>query len=169
MMLPAIENRFSVRKYKDGDISGAQMRALLEAAMLAPSACNSRPWRFISITNRDKLAEIANAHPHGKMLNAATAAIIVIATPDVQSGISEGFWPQDCAAATQNILIQAAAMGLGSCWCGIYPKEPILAALRPILDISTNEIPFSVIAIGHIDEDPKKRGFYDEEKVVFWD
>jgi nitroreductase len=133
--------------------------------MSAPSACNSRPWEFIAITKRETLDEIARVHPYAKMCKTATAAIIVVATP--KTGMAEGYFPQDCGAATQNILLEAVSMGLGACWCGVYPKEERIASIRELFKIPKKKIPFNVIAIGKPDESPDKRGFFEEKKVTF--
>jgi len=165
-MNPSIENRRSVRKYKSGiPVTKAHLKQLLEAAMLSPSACNTRPWEFIAVTKRETLNEIARVHPYAKMCETAAAAIIVVAIP--QEGMSAGFFPQDCAAATQNILLEAVSLGLGACWCGVYPKDALIDFIRKLFNIKEPKIPFNVIAIGTPDEEPKKRGFYDEAKVTF--
>ena len=161
-----IEKRHSIRKYRgDKSVTKEQLKLLLEAAMFAPSACNSRPWEFIAITKREILDEIARIHPFAAMCATATAAIVVTAIP--QEGKPEGYFPQDCAAATQNILLEAAAMGLGSCWCGVYPKTDRIAEIRALLRIPEPKIPFNVIALGTPDETPVSRGFFDESKVTY--
>jgi len=165
-MNEAIEKRRSIRKYKKGiPVSREQLKGLLEAAMLAPSACNSRPWEFIAVTGRDNLNELARIHPYAGMCETAGAAIIVVAIP--QSGNPAGFFPQDCAAATENILLEAASMGLGTCWCGVYPKEKLIAAIRKKYNIPEEKIPFNVIAVGTPNESPKRRGFFDKSKVTY--
>jgi len=163
-----IEKRRSVRKFKpDEPVTKEMLNQLLEAAMLAPSACNSRPWEFIAVTKRETLDEIARIHPYAAMCKTATAAIIVVAVP--QDGRPEGYFPQDCAAATQNILLEAVSMGLGTCWCGVYPKDERVSAIRALFKIEEPKIPFNVIAIGTPDEAPKKRGFFEESKVKYVD
>ena len=132
---------------------------------MAPSAWNSRPWEFIAITKREILDEIAKIHPQGRMCKTATAAIAIVAVP--QSGKVEGFYPQDCAAAAQNILLEAVSIGLGACWCGIYPKEERLPDFCRLLDIKEPKIPFCVIALGAPDESPEPRGFFDESRVSY--
>lgn len=165
-----ISSRRSIRKYKEGaEVSKEQINALLEAAMLAPSACNSRPWEFIVVSNRDILNKVATAHPHAKMMSTASIAIVVCALPEVQQGIPSGFYPQDCGAATQNILLQATEIGLGTCWCGVYPKDQVIANMREIFNLPENIIPFSIIAVGVPDEEPKQRGLYEESKVKYID
>ena len=164
----AIQKRRSIRKFKAGaEVTDAQVKLLLEAAMLSPSACNSRPWRFVVITNRDLLDKLAECHRFAKMLNTASAAIVMVALADEQyeNEVARGFYPQDCGAATQNILLQAVEMGLGTCWCGVYPKEHIVASVREILSLPDDEVPMCIIAVGQPDQSPDARGFYEEEKV----
>jgi nitroreductase len=168
MTLEIIKNRRSIRKYKPTPVSDEQIHAMLEAAMLSPSACNTRPWRFVVITKREKLDALAEIHPYAKMLKTAPLCIAIIALPKTQEredGLPEGFYPQDCGAATLSILLQAEAMGLGSCWCGVYPKDGTQQAVAKELAVPADEIPFCLIAVGEKDEDPKPRGKYEEERV----
>ena len=161
-----IQERRSIRKFQtDSPVTKEQLKELLEAAMLAPSACNSRPWEFIAVTKRETLDEIARVHPFAKMCETATAAIIIVAVP--QTGRPQGFFPQDCAAATQNLLLKAVSMGLGACWCGVHPREERLASISEIFKIKEPKIPFCVIAIGTPDEAPNRRGFFDESRVTY--
>jgi nitroreductase len=166
MIIKAIKDRKSIRNYvPNANVSEAQIKELLEAAMLAPSACNSRPWEFIVVQNREKLEAITKIHPYTQMLTTASCAIVVCADLNLQSGVSEGFYPQDCGAATQNILLQAAELGLGTCWCGIYPKEDKVRMFRSLFELSGNVVPFCVIAVGVPAEEIGSRGFYEETKV----
>jgi len=163
-----IEKRQSIRQFrKDKPVTREQLDQMLTAAMNAPSACNSRPWEFIAVTKRETLDEIVKVHPFAGMCATATAAIIVVAVP--QTGNPVGYFPQDCAAATQNILLEAVSMGLGCCWCGVYPREERIASIRGLFKIEEPKIPFNVIAIGTPDETPMRRGFFDETRVTYID
>jgi len=163
----AIRARRSIRKFvKGAEVSDEQLKALLEAAMVSPSACNTRPWEFIVVKDRAKLDAIREIHPYTGMLETASLAIVVVALPETQvKPIDAGYYPQDCGACTENILIEAVAQGLGACWCGVYPKEDRIAEIRQVLGIS--EMPFCVIAVGVPDEAPEPRGAYDEGKVRY--
>ncbi|MDR2932651.1 MAG: nitroreductase family protein [Oscillospiraceae bacterium] len=165
----AIQARRSIRRFKKGaDITQEQIETMLKAAMMAPSACNTRPWQFIVIKDRAKLDAIASVHPYAKMLGDASLAIVVCALPSVQEGIAEGYFPEDCGACTQNILLAATELGLGSCWCGVYPKEARIDEMREILGIEDRDIvPFNVIVLGVADEAPQARGFFEESKVRY--
>jgi len=166
MIIKAIRDRKSIRNYiPKASVSEEQIKELLEAAMLAPSACNSRPWTFIVVQKREKLEKITKIHPYTQMLTTASCAIIVCADLNLQRGVSEGFFPQDCGAATQNILLQAAELGLGTCWCGIYPKEDKIREFQSLFDLLDNIVPFCVIAVGVPAEEKGGRGFYEEGKV----
>ena len=161
-----IEKRRSIRKFKsDKPVTKEQLKRLLEAAMLAPSASNSRPWEFIAVTKREILDEIVRIHPYARMCATAAAAIIVVAIP--QTGRSVDYYPQDCGAAAQNILLEAVSMGLGTCWCGVYPIEERMTAFSKLFNISEPKIPFCVIAVGTPDEAPNRRGFFEESKVTY--
>ena len=98
----AIRARRSVRKYKAGAaVPPEHVKLMLEAAMMAPSAVNSRPWEFYVVERRETLDLLMQAHPACKMLETATLAIAVCGRPDLQPG--RGFWPQDCGAAVENL------------------------------------------------------------------
>lgn len=169
-VLEAIRNRRSIRKFIPGaTVTDEQIKNMLEAAMLAPSACNTRPWDFAVIKDRQILDKIRNTHPYTGMLATASLAIVVFALPETQEnimdGLARGYFPQDCGAVTQNILLTAVAEGLGACWCGVFPKENRIAEMREIL--CTEKLPFCVIAIGVPDEMPNPRGKYEDAKVTF--
>lgn len=163
----AIQERRSVRKFRaDMPVTRQQLDKLLEAAMLAPSANNKRPWEFIAITNRDILDEIARVHSSAKMCKTAAAAIVVVALP---RGNSEEYFPQDCGAATQNILLEAVNLGLGTCWCGVYPNEGRIKTMSELLNIPSPKIPFNVIALGVPDETPKQLGRFESSKISYFE
>jgi nitroreductase len=159
----AIRARRSVRKFKEGvELSQAQIDSLLEAAMMAPSARNLRPWEFVVVQNRGTMEELRKAHPFSSMLKSASLAIVLCALP---AGEEYGFFQQDCGAAAENLLLQAVDLGLAACWCGVYPKEERVVPIRKILGVDS--LPVALIAIGAADEEPVARGFYDKSKVRY--
>lgn len=162
--LETIRSRRSIRKYQAGAaVPKEDLKQILEAAMMAPSACNTRPWEFAVVENRDLLDAIMKVHPYVSMLRTASLAIIVCAKPEVQEGICPGYFPQDCGAATQNILLSAKALGYGTCWCGVYPNEERVKVVKEIIGVDST--PFAVVALGVADEEPAARGYYDESRV----
>lgn len=164
--IETIKSRRSIRKYKENvKIPREHITQLLEAAMMAPSACNTRPWEFIVVENRDIMEQIMQVMPYTKMLQTASAAIIVCGRPELQEDICPGYWPQDCGAAAQNILLAATELGYGTCWCGCYPVMERVEGMQKLLDVTC--VPMAVVALGEADEAPAARGFYDETRVKY--
>jgi nitroreductase len=160
----AIRLRRSIRKFVPGaEIPGEHVQLMLEAAMTAPSACNTRPWDFTVVRSPELRERIAKVHPYARMVAKASLAVVVGARPDLlPRGMAE-FWPQDCAAATENLLLQAVALGYGAVWCGVYPQKKRMDSIREI--IGGESVPFNVIAVGVPDEAPAARGYYDPARV----
>jgi nitroreductase len=142
-------------------VSEQDVKTLLEAAMAAPSASNLKPWHFVILTDRQTLNDLAESHPHGKMLTEATLCIAVCG----DMTISERYWVQDCSAATENLLLAAAALGLGAVWLGVYPREERVAVVREVLGIPQAVVPLNLISIGYPAESKKPRTQFDDTRV----
>mgnify|MGYP005839925173 CR=1 FL=1 len=160
-MLETIFARRSIRKYTGEPVAEEQIKQLLEAAMAAPSANNSRPWHFVVVQDREQLRRLAEAHPYGGMQAQAAMSVAVCADPSR----SPHYWVQDCSAATQNLLLAATALGLGSVWLGVYPYRPYAAALREILGVPEGYEILCLVAIGHPAETKPPRTQYDPARV----
>lgn len=161
----AIRARRSIRKFKPGaSIPRADVESMLEAAMMAPSARNLRPWEFFVVENPELKAQLRAAHPFASMLDTASLAIVVCGRPEDQKGAAEGYWPLDCGAAVENLLLQAVDLGYGACWCGCWPS-PRVSKLQELLN--TRSVPAALIAVGVPDEAPAPRGFYQADKVTW--
>ncbi len=156
-----IFSRRSVREYQPQPVLEPEVTALLEAGMAAPSASNRKPWHFIVITNQELLNRIADIHPHAQMLRQAPLAIAVCG----DTGISPHFWVQDCSAATENILIAAAILGLGAVWLGVHPRTEREEALKKLLGVPPGVGLLCLIAIGWPKTPPKPRTQFDINRV----
>ena len=121
--------------------------------MAAPSASNRKPWHFVVVAERETLSALAEAHRYAKMLNEAPLCIVPCGDP----AISDSYWVQDVAAATENILLAATGLGLGAVWCGVHPREERVTAVRRILGLPEGIGPFALIAIGHPAEEKEPR------------
>jgi nitroreductase len=161
--IDGILTRRSIRKYTKKSIPDEVIKELLEAGVSAPSAGNQQPWQFIIIDNREVLDEASQVLPNGKLLKDANKAILVCG--DLNLETHKGYWPIDCSAATQNILLAAHAKGLGACWLGIYPREERVENLKKLFKTPEHIIPFSVISLGFPDEESKKVDRYDDSKI----
>lgn len=158
--LAAIFSRRSIRVYTDEPVSEADLRSLLEAGMAAPSGSNRKPWHFVAVTDRETLLALAEAHPYGKMVARAGAAIAVCGDPGAST-----WWVQDCSAATENILVAAAALGLGAVWIGCHGHAEREQAIRGVLGIPDSIGVLSLLSIGHPAEEKEARTQYDPNRV----
>lgn len=148
--LSSILSRTSIRQYSDLPIPPAQKQAILAAAMSAPSGVNAQPWEFILIDDPQILAQLADALPYAKMAAKAPMAIITCGnSKKFLPGQDSTLWQQDLAAASENILLAAHALGLGAVWTCLFPHTDRIEAARKILNIPANIIPFNLIPIGH--------------------
>ena len=163
----AIRARRSIRKYQpDVAIPRAHINQMLEAAMCAPSAINARPWEFVVVENAEMRKTMTTLQPYCYALPEASVAIVVCGLPHAwPDAPAEGYWPQDCGAATENLLLEAANLGYGTCWCGLYPNMQYAEAFQALLGVSST--PVALVIVGQAAETPKQRGFYEEAKVKY--
>lgn len=159
----SIFERRSIRRFTNQEISEGSLKKILTAAMCSPSACNSQPWQYIIVKDRNTLNDIMEVHPYTGMLNTANMAIIVCGEP--QEGMPKPYWAQDCAASTQNILLEAKELGIGSCWCGVYPYNERIDPIRKLFKIPDGIYPFCVIALGYPAEEKPPNNRYIEDKI----
>ena len=159
--LEAIFTRRSIRAYTSEPVSEEDLKVILEAAMNAPSASNRQPWHFIVVDDRSKLDAIMEVHPYSKMLAQAPLAIVVCG----DTKVSSSYWQQDCSAATENLLLAARALGLGTVWLGVYPREDRVNGISRIFQLPAHVKPLAVVAVGHPAEEKGRVDRWQEERV----
>lgn len=163
--LDFIFSRRSTRKYQDKEVPEEMITDLLEAAMAAPSAVAKDPWHFIVVSSRETLNKITDILPNGKMLREAPVAFIVCGDITKAHLQEESYMLQDLSAAVENILLAANALGLGSCWLGVHPREDRITGIRQLFALPDNIIPMCGIALGWPAEQSESRTRYKEERV----
>ena len=168
-VLHNILQRKSVRAYTDRAVSHEQLDTLIRAAMAAPTGRDMRPWHFIVLEGRHQLSPLAEQLPYAKMLAEAQAAVVVcgdMSVTDKEDNPSRN-WTFDCSAATENLRLQAEAMGLGAVWTGVYPYDERIEAVKQALHLPDHLIPLNVIPIGYPKGDPQPKDKYDPAKVEY--
>jgi len=161
--IEAIHTRRSIRKFEDKPVSEEMIEDLLKAAMMAPSARNAQPWHFVIFDEKELLQKVSKINKNAYMAADAPVAILVCGDLDLEK--SSGYWPQDCAAAVENMLLAAHAMGLGAVWTGIHPRPEREKGFRELLDLPANVMPHSMIVIGHPEEPAGRKDRYQRERV----
>ncbi|MFA5766195.1 MAG: nitroreductase family protein [Bacilli bacterium] len=156
--------RRSVRRFKENEINDEMIELLLKSAMAAPSACNMQPWEFFVIKNKEILEQLRKTSRYSDR----TAPLIIIVAGNDKRSLNHrenDFWIQDCSAAIENILLAATELGLGTCWCGLFPMVTPVKRVRKILNLEEHIIPLALIHIGYPNEELEPRTQYDKKRV----
>lgn len=161
-----IFQRTSVRKFSNMEIDIEEVKNLIKAGMQAPSACNSQPWEFLIVTEKEDKIAVSQMSQYAKPAANADKLIITMANLDkLKKTKTEKWFCQDLSACNENILLQATAKGIGAVWLGFYPDEKRVENLRNYFKIPESIIPFSVIALGFPEEEPIPRKNFNPEKI----
>ena len=161
--IECIMTRRSIRRYDGSPVDEATIETILRAAMAAPSAGNQQPWRFVLLTTADSLEAAAATTPYGAMLREAAFGLVICA--DTEGLKHPVMWEQDCAAATQNALLAAHALGLGAVWLGFWPKMERVTPLKEAIGLPGGVQPVTVIAFGYPAEEKPPAERYDPSFV----
>ena len=155
-LLEILRHRRSVRQYVPGEIPEAQLWAVLQAGMLAPSGKALRPWEFIVVRDRKTLDRLTDCRSVAMpMFRGAACAIVVVGDPE-QSDV----WVEDCSAAMAQMHLMADALGLGSCWVQGRLREAAdgrasEAFVRDLLGIPERFRLEAILTLGPIDRHPE--------------
>lgn len=162
-LFEALRTRRSIRKYTEEPVSDDDLHHILDAAMHAPSAVNEQPWHFVIVRDEAGRTALAKTSPYTHM--AAKAPVVIVVCGDINLDKASGMWVQDCAAATENLLLAARGRQIGSVWCGVHPVREREDSIRAILGLPENIIPFCLICLGHTDEPFKEEQRFKEDRV----
>lgn len=163
--ITVIQERKSVRSYTGVRVSKEDIIRILYSAMAAPSAIRMLPWKFIVVTDKEKLKSLANGLPFAKMIVKAGTAIVVCALPGEAAMGSKEFAILDCACASENILLAAEALGLGAVWTAVYPNTELMEFVRKQLNIPQQVIPLNLIPVGYPTGEDNVQNKYDEKNI----
>jgi nitroreductase len=164
-LFEAIHTRRSIRSFTAEPVSEADMETVLRAAMAAPSAGNSQPWHFVVIHDRAILDAIPAIHAHAAMVKGAPVAIAVAAELALEKYPGFGYWTLDCSAAVENLLLAARGLGLGTVWCGIYPRPERMEGLAKLLQFPEGVTAHALVVMGHPAQEFKRIERFNPERI----
>lgn len=163
--LKLVNTRESTRVYLDKKVERENLEKCIEAARLAPSACNSQPWRFIVVDEGNMVESIRKTiyDPLIKMnkfaLEAPAFIVAVFEKPNITSKIGgmikgKDFTILDVGMACEHICLEATEQGLGTCMIGWFKEKEI----KTLLNIPKDKTIALVISIGYPkSESPRKK------------
>ena len=149
-MLDLIRTRRSIRLFEDRPLSSAELLALQEAALRAPTARNARASEFVFVTEREVLQALATSKPGGAFFLGEVVLGVVVCVDETQTDC----WVEDASIAATYLQLQAHAMGLGSTWCHIRNRNhdentTAEAYIQRLLGIPSSQRIVCIIGIGH--------------------
>jgi nitroreductase len=172
-MLALIARRQSDRGYIDKQVEKEKLDRILEAGRIAPSACNSQPWKFIVVSDNDlkeKVAEAASAKALGMntFVNQAPMFIIVVREKaNISSRIGAAVKAKDYSLidigiAAENMCLQAASEGLGTCIMGWFNEKLV----QKLLHIPASKRVELIISVGYSSKEIRDKTRKPHEEVI---
>ena len=162
-VLEVIEKRRSIRKYKPTNISVGDLKDILEAGRLAPSASNQQVWSFIVVQNPEQKKLLVEAA--AKRASIMDAGVIVVALADSALARSSRYSRLDVMIAVENMVLASTSLGYGSCWMGASEEEQI----KKVLGIPEKLSVVVLLSIGVSDESPDPKPRKDFSEIFFQD
>jgi nitroreductase len=162
--LDLVKERFSARKYLSQPVEREKIELCMEAVRLAPSACNSQPWKFIVVDEPELLEKVAH-ETYSKVIafnkfvsNAQAIAVILLEKPkliaQIGGRIKNKEYPLiDIGIAAEHFCLQATELGLGTCMLGWFNEK----ALKEILNIPKSKSIGLLISMGYPDYNNQPR------------
>jgi nitroreductase len=154
----AIKGRKSIRAFKKQDVPEEIVEKLIDAATWAPSAGNIQPWEFVIVRKPAIKKKLAQAALNQTFIEEVPVVIVVCAN-EKRSSMGYDlrgktlYCIQDTAAATQNILLTAYSLGLGTCWIGAFNEDKAKEAVNAPEGVR----PVAIIPMGYPNEAPSQR------------
>ena len=164
-VMEAIRKRYSCRAYQDRPVEQEKLESILEAARLAPSAKNLQDWRFVVVTDKEKKRRLADAASGQMFIADAGAIIAACSNSDYVMRCGQPIGPIDVAIALEHICLQAADLGLATCWIGSFYPEKV----RAVLGIPDNIAVIELMALGYPADKPKGPRREPMDKIVCYD
>ena len=161
--LTAIFTRRSIRRFSPRPIGSAEQYILLRAAFAAPSSENALTKRFIVISDREMLDALPSLHPSAGPARETPLALLICC--DTSASPQTVFWPQDCAASAENVMLAARSLGIGSLWCGIHPVEAREEAFMKAFGLPGMVRPASLLLLGYPLQDFLEEKRYDAHLI----
>lgn len=161
-----MRHRRSVRKYTDEPVPEEALEKILQAALLAPTSMNKRPWEYYVIKDRQILKELSRAKQHGAaLLEGCDTAVAVFADSDLSD-----VWVEDCSIALAYMDLMASSLGVGSCWVQMRNRRDQSGSdaeenVRNALGV---DLPYRIVGILALGMPAEDKAPYDLQSLM-WD
>lgn len=155
--LELVKKRRSIRSYDARPIDRDLLLKCIEAAHLSPSACNAQPWKFIVVDDKNLISEIVDKAFHtiysfNKFIKDAGALIVVVSDKEGfmrkvgKYAKGTNYYLIDIGIACEHLILQAAELGIGSCWIGWFDEKE----LKKVLNVPKRKRIDVIISLGYL-------------------
>ncbi len=162
-----VENRFSVRDYREEPVARETILKVLQAARLAPSACNLQPWHFVVVTQRERREQMRAVYDRDWFVHAPAHVMVCIDTGACWKRGYDGksYGDVDAAIAMDHIILAATEAGLGTCWIAAF--DPVAA--RKVLELPGHIEPVVLTPLGVPAATPPQKKRKGLDSMVRWE
>ncbi len=164
-VLQSIRKRYSCRAYLDEPIEPQILAEIFEAARLAPSAKNLQDWRFVIVTDKETKRQLAKAANDQTFLQQSAAVIVACSNSDYVMSCGQPVGPIDVSIALEHIALQAAELGLATCWIGSFSADKV----RRVLGIPAEIAVIELMPLGYPADDFKPPSRLPIEKITCYE
>ncbi len=144
-VIDAIGKRYSCRAYQDKPVEQEKLDIILEGVRLTPSAKNLQDWRLVLVRGAEKKRRLAQAANNQMFIEKAGVVIVGCSNSREVMRCGQAVGPIDVAIALEHVCLQAAELGLATCWIGSFYPEKV----RPILGIPDDITIVELMALGY--------------------
>ena len=161
--LEVIAQRFSVRRYKDLPVEQEKLDQILEAARLAPTACNLQPFKILVIKTADNTEQLKEIYPRS-FFSLTPYVLGVFSNPESAWCRMDGknYADVDASIVMDHIILAAASLGLGTCWIGAFDPEKA----RQFADLGPGWEPVAFTPVGYPDKEAPVKNRKSLEDLV---
>jgi nitroreductase len=174
-ILAILKMRRSIRAWTEDEITMESIHSMINAARWAPSSCNRQPWFFYITKNKEKINFLCKIRGQSFIKKAPYCILVLIDTQAYSYDDKQTlnyYMLLDSAAATQNLLLMAHALGLGACWVNLAPnniKEEDKKIIKERFGIPSKYELITIIPFGKASHTPYPPGRKDISKIMFFD
>lgn len=166
--MDAMKTRRSIRRYKPDPVPEELLKAVLNAARLAPTANNAQPWRMIVVRDEDTKRKLVAGANGQKFIAQAPVVIVACGLPDEAFATAGGYMSShviDVSISLDHLTLAAHSLGLGTCWVAWFKEERIRDALGIPEDVRV----VALTPLGYPDEAPEKTPRKNLEELVLYE
>jgi nitroreductase len=162
-VIEAIRTRRSIRQYKPHPIPDEDLKRILEAARLAPSAGNKQPWKFIVVRDPVTKTQLAESSRNQRWIADADIVIVAIAMDQNDPTVYKRWVERDVMTAVEHMVLTAWELGYGTCWIGALKQD----YTKELLGIPEAMTVINLLPIGVPDQQPEAKDRKPFEDLFF--